>query len=345
MKLKANQLTPTYLKKQGVAILYLVIGDEPFQVMECSDIIRQFLRSQGFSERIVLTVDKSFEWRSLDQQANSLSLFATRRWLEIRLGEKSPGNEGARALTDYVNHSSPNTVLLITVDKLDAAQQKSKWFTLLEERGTVIQIRPLEPSQWPAWITQRMAQWSLQASSEVIEMIAQRSEGHLLACAQEIEKLYLLYGPGRVELSQVLETVADSARFEIFDWVDTVLAGHVSRCVRQLQGLRAEGYEPVLVIWALNREIRSLCQMAFALDQGQAQEQIFKAYRVWQQRKGLISNALKKHSHPRFWQKCLQQSIKIERIIKGVDRGDPWEELMQLSLIVAGVNLMDDQYI
>ena len=339
MKIKATQLTPTYLKKQGVAILYLVLGDEPFQVMECSDIIRQFLRTQGFSERIVLTVDKSFDWGSLDQERHSLSLFATRRWLEVRLGEKSPGTEGARTLTEYVHHPSPNTVLLITIDKLEAAQQKSKWFTLLEERGMVVQIKPIEPSQLPDWIAQRMNQFGLQASPEVIDMIAQRSEGHLLACAQEIEKLYLLYGTGRIELSQVSEAVADSARFEIFDWVDTVLAGQASRCVRQLQGLRAEGYEPVLIIWALNREIRSLCQMSFALHQGQAQEQVFKTHRVWQQRKSLIVGSLKKHPHPHFWQKCLQHSIKIERIIKGVERGEVWEELMQLSLNVAGVNV------
>lgn len=338
MKLKPVQLS-THFKQQGLASLYLLTGDEPLQMMECADTLRAFARHQGFSERIVLSVETGFDWSSLDEHANSLSLFATRRLLEIRLSNKSPGTEGTKALIAYANQPPADTVLLVTADKLDASKQKTKWFTALEERGVVIQVWPLAVSELPGWIAQRMKQQDLQASAEVAQMIAERSEGHLLACAQEIEKLRLLYGSGRIDTNQVLEAVADSARFEVFSWMDTILTGDVQRSVRQLQSLRTEGIEPILVAWALNREIRNLCQMTYALRKGQRQEQVFKTYRVWQNRKNIISRALKRHPQPNIWQQFLKKTVQIDRIIKGIESGNPWDEIQQLSLQVAGVNL------
>jgi DNA polymerase-3 subunit delta len=341
MKLKPAQLA-SHLNRQGLAFLYFLTGEELLQMMECADTLRNFARSQGFTERIVLTVDKGFDWNTLDQHANTLSLFATKRLIELHLGEKSPGNEGTQALLAYLNHPPVHTVLLITAGKLDAKQQKTKWFTALEERGIIIQIWPIDISQLPEWIAQRLAKYGLQASSEAINVLVERSEGHLLACAQEIEKLQLLYGSGRLDTTQVLNAVADSARFEIFDWVDTTLAGEVPRCVRQLQGLRAEGYEPVLITWALTREIRNLCQITAVLHSGQSPEQVFKTFRVWQQRKNVVTRAMKRHP-PGVWQKFLLTTAQLDRIIKGVDRGNFWDELLRLSLQVAGVKLLLDE--
>jgi len=338
MRLKSAQLG-NYLKRQGLSAIYLLTGDEPLQMMECADNLRAFARRQGFTERVVLTVETGFDWGSLDQYANSLSLFATKRLIEIRLGNKSPGTDGTKALIAYTNNLPQDTVLLMTADKLDASKQKTKWFKALDEQSVVIQIWPLNISELPKWISQRMQQYGLQAASEAINLIAERSEGHLLACAQEIEKLRLLYGAGHIETAQVLEAVADSARFELFDWVDTVLAGNVQRCVRQLQGLQAEGVEPVLIAWALSKEIRTLSQMTYALNTGKRQEQVFKTFRVWSTRKNAISNAIKRYPKPRAWQKFLQRMLQIDRIIKGIGKGNPWDELQQLSLQVAGVKL------
>ncbi len=338
MRLKSAQLG-NYLKRQGLSAIYFLTGDEPLQMMECADSLRAFARRQGFTERVVLTVETGFDWSSLDQYANSLSLFATKRLIEIRLSNKSPGTDGTKALIAYTNNLPQDTVLLITADKLDASKQKTKWFKTLDEQSVVIQIWPLNISELPKWITQRMHQYGLQASSEAINMIAERSEGHLLACAQEIEKLRLLYGSGQIETAQVLEAVADSARFELFDWVDTVLAGNVQRCVRQLRGLQAEGVEPVLVAWALSREIRTLSQMTYALNTGKRQDQVFKTFRVWSTRKNVVSNAIKRYPKPRAWRNFLQKTLQIDRIIKGIGKGNPWDELQQLSLQVAGVKL------
>lgn len=336
MKLKPNQLS-SFLQQQGLASLFLLTGDEPLQLLECADMLRQFAHKQGFRERLILTVETGFEWHNLSQQANHLSLFAQKQFIELRLGSKSPGEAGAKALIAYAEKPPKDAVLLITADKLDTSKQQTKWFSALDKHGVIIAIWPMDKTQLPAWIKQRLAKYGLQANAEAIHIIAERSEGHLLACAQEIEKLHLLYGQGQITTDQVLETVTDSARFEIFAWVDTVLNGDAGRSIRQLRGLQAENSDPILVIWALNREIRNLCQMTYALKAGQSLEHVYQTYHVWQNRKSIITTALKRYSSPHPWQQFLRQTVKIERIIKGVDKGNFWEELLLLSLRVTGI--------
>ncbi|MBE9562563.1 MAG: DNA polymerase III subunit delta [Proteobacteria bacterium] len=334
MKIKLNQLT-SHISKQGFAPIYLLTGDEPLQMKEGADILRDAARKQGFVERVVLTVETGFSWNNLDSEANSLSLFASKRLLEIRLGNKSPGNEGTKILKAYTDNLPADTILIITTNKLDASKQKTKWFSNLDKYGIIIQIWPIEGAELPNWINQRMNHYGLQASSEVINMIAERSEGHLLACSQEIEKLHLLYGSGHITAEQVLDAIVDNARFEVFSWIDIVLSGNTQRSIRQLQSMRSGGVEPILIAWALDREIRNLSHMTYELQKGQRQEQIFKAYRIWQNRRMPISNAIKRHPHPRIWQQFLKRTLQTERIIKGVNHGNVWDELQKLSLQVA----------
>ncbi len=336
MQIKVSQL-PAHLKKQGLGQIYVIIGDEPLQVQECGDLIRKQAKYQGFSEREVLSVEKGFNWQSVEQQAQSLSLFASRRLLELRLADKSPGTEGAKALISYLQNPAPATILLITIDKLETAQQKAKWFLALDKAALIIQVRPISLLELPNWIAQRFSQLGLQASPEAIAVLAQRSEGHTLACAQEIEKLFLLYGKGRIDANQVMEVVADSARFETFAWVDTVLSGDVVRGTRQLKILKAEGYEVILIVWALTREIRNLCQMSAALQAGQRWDQVSKTFQVWQFRKPILEKALKRHRYAR-WKFFLKQSARLDSLVKGAERGDVWEELSGLGLQIAGID-------
>ncbi|WP_069472863.1 DNA polymerase III subunit delta [Candidatus Marithrix sp. Canyon 246] len=338
MKLQASQLH-NHLKQQKLAPIYLLTGDEALQMMESVDLIRNCARQQDFSERVILTLETGFDWSSLDQEANSFSLFANKRLLELRLANKSPGKDGGAALVAYTKQLPADTVLLITADKLDASQQKTKWFKSIEQSGVVIQIWPLNALELPRWIAARMNKYGLKPDSEVMNIIAERSEGHLLACSQEIEKLHLLYGSGQITIAQVTEAVADTARFQIFDWVDTMLAGKVKRGIHQLKHLEQEGVAEILVAWALNREIRNLCYITAAIQNRQSQEQVFKTYRIWSNRKSSVSNAIRRHPQAKTWQAFLKETVEIDAIIKGVKKGNSWDALQQLSLKVAGVKL------
>jgi DNA polymerase-3 subunit delta len=341
MKLKPAQLGQ-HLQRYGLAPIYLLTGDEPLQLNECADTLRAFARQQGFSERIVLTVEVGFEWNNLIQYANSLSLFASNRLLEVHLNNKLPGNEGSQVLINYANHLLPQNLLLIIAQKLDANQQKTKWFTTIDNQGIIIPITTLEGSLLSTWIMQRLSQSGLQATAEAINIIAERCQGHLLAAAQEIEKLSLLYGASTIDTAQMLEAVADSARFELFTWIDTVLKGEVQRSIRQLSGLRTEGVEPVLITWILNREIRQLCQITYALRQDHLpQPQVFKTYQVWQSRQETVLKAISRYPQPRSWQQFLTKIVQIEQIVKGSAVGNPWDELQRLSLQIAGKKLFN----
>jgi DNA polymerase-3 subunit delta len=338
MKLQASQLH-NHLKQQKLAPIYLLTGDEPLQMMEFADSIRKRARQQGFTERVILTLEAGFDWSSLNQQANSFSLFANKRLLELRLSNKSPGKDGGAALVAYTQQLSADTILLITADKLDANKQKAEWFKSIQQHGVVIQVWPLNAAELPQWIAERMNKYGLQANSEVINIIAERSEGNLLACSQEIQKLHLLYGSGQITTAQVTEAVADTARFQMFDWVDTMLAGKAKQGINQLQHLKQEGMADILLVWALNKEIRNLCYITAALQNRQSLEQVFKTYRIWSNRKHSVSSAIRRYPQAKTWQSFLKETVEIEAIIKGVKTGNSWDALQQLSLKVAGVEL------
>ena len=334
MRLKPDQL-PAHLQK-NLAPIYFVSGDEPLLVNEAADAIRAAARRVGCSERLVYTLESGFDWNQLREAQNSLSLFAERRLLELRMASPKPGDAGGQALRDYAARPPEGDVLLITAGKLEKETQNAKWFQALEQSGIVVQVWPVEPAQLPRWIAQRMATRGLKATPEAVALLAERVQGNLLACTQEIEKLLLLHGEGVVDADAVTEAVADSARYDVFVLVDAALAGDAPRAARILRGLRGEGEEPVLILWALTREIRALLPMLHQLRQGEALDRVLAAGRVWDKRKAPVQAALKRLT-PARCHELLILAGEVDRAIKGARRGNVWDELLQLTLGLAGL--------
>ncbi len=337
MRLRSDQLA-AHLAKPLLPI-YLVSGDEPLQLNEATDVLRAAARAQGYSEREVLQVEAGFDWGALAAAGSNLSLFAERRLIELRMPSGKPGDAGSKALCAYAAAATPDNLLLISCGKLDKQQQKSKWFTALESAGAVIQIWPVEPSALPGWIRQRLQGRGLQPTAEAAQLLAERVEGNLLAAAQEVEKLALLYGSGGLDAEQVRSAVADSARYDVFELADTALAGDGARCARVLEGLRGEGDDPVLILWALVREVRALAQVAAGQAAGTPLETLFQQHKVWDKRKPLYQAALKRHNLRR-WRALLRRAARLDRICKGAEPGNPWDELLQFSLLMAGVRIV-----
>jgi len=321
--------------QQGLAPVYCISGDEPLLVQEACDLVRRHARAAGCEERLVMHADGGFDWNSLLREACGLSLFSQRRLLELRLPTGKPGDAGGKALQAYAADGGGDNILLVICGKLDAASQRTRWFKALEGVGVIVQVWPLSLRQLPDWITGRMRQAGLQPSREAAMVLAERVEGNLLAAAQEIEKLRMLRGEGAVSVDEVLAAVTDSARYDIFGLVDCALAGEEGRVVRMLDGLRAEGVEPTLVLWAMAREIRQLASMCGEVEQGAALGQVLARYRVWEKRKPLFTRALQR-SQRRDWLAMIRASAKIDRCIKGLEAGSCWDELLQLALSMAG---------
>ena len=337
MKVYANQLD-NHLNSRGLAPVVLVSGDEPLQMAECCDAIRAHAQRQGYLGREVLYVETGFDWGQLMEEANALSLFAEQRILELRLPNAKPGTQGAKALQAYCAAPAPDTILLITMSKLESAATKSKWYKSLDSAGLVVQVWPIERQQLPRWIEQRMGKLGLRAGANVAEILADRVEGNLLAASQEIEKLRLLYGEGMLQAEQLLDAVADSARYDVFGLVDVALLGDAPRVAKMLQGLRGEGEEPVLILWALAREVRTMLNIAYAARQGGVSDSLLGRHRIWDKRKMAVRAALQRHNYS-HWVQMLEQCAQIDRIVKGQARGNPWDELVALTMRIAGVNL------
>jgi DNA polymerase-3 subunit delta len=333
MQLKPEQLD-THLKKQ-LAPVYFVSGDEPLRVMEAADAVRAAARAQGYDEREVLTVQPGFDWYSLQSEAGNLSLFSERRIIDLRLPTGKPGREGAQALRDFTARLPEDTLLLVTAGKLEQSARKSKWVQALDKAGVVMFVWPLNDREFNAWVAARMRRRGLLPTDEAVAMLAARVEGNLLACVQEIDKLYLLQGKGAVDAAAITRLVADSARYDVFTLVDAALGGKAARSVRILRGLQAEGTAPPVVLWALAREIRTLAGMAVLVAGGQAVPGVLARYHVWDKRKALVGGALQRLK-PAHCNDMLRHCAAIDRICKGRGAGNAWDELLQLTLRLAG---------
>jgi DNA polymerase-3 subunit delta len=332
MRLKPEQLAGALQK--GLAPVYVISGDEPLQLGEMADAVRSAARKAGYDTREVLVADAGFSWHELMESAGSLSIFADKKIIDLRLPTGTPGTDGAKALTAYCERAPEDTLLLITAPKMAGSSLKAQWFQALDKAGCIIQVWPLEGQDLMLWLQQRMQRRGLQAEKEGIRMLASRIEGNLLAAAQEIEKLYVLYGPGQLSHQQIFDAVADSSRFDVFKLMDSVLAARVDRILKILSGLQAEGIAAPVVLWALTREARVLIRIKRALAQGQNKARVFKNNQIWDKRQQLVGDALNRLDDNDL-NKILVMSAKADRQIKGQQQGEPWETLLTVCLMFA----------
>jgi len=315
-----------------LAPVYFITGDEPLQQGEVADAIRLAAKKSGYTTREVFSVETGFEWGELALSADSMSLFADKKLIDLRIPSGKPGADGAKALIDYCQRLPEDNLLLITAPKITAATLKSKWGQALDQAGVIVQVWPLEGSALIQWLQRRAQKRGLQIAADGIKALASRIEGNLLAASQEIEKLYILYGNDSISKQAVEQVVADSSRFDVFKLTDCMLAGRITRAIKVLNGLKAEGIAPPVIVWALSREIRLLINIKIAVNQGQNKEMVLKNNRLWDKRKQVVSAAVSRMDI-QVLQKALLLCSKADRQIKGREQGDCWETLLSLCML------------
>ena len=312
--------------------LYAVFGDETLLALEASDRIRARARAEGHTERDVLTVDAGFKWSELAFTGNSQSLFASRRVLELRVPTGKPGTEGSEALQSYCEGLPPDTVTLVVLPGVDWRSQKSGWFEALDRAGIVIEAKPVTRKALPEWIAGRLRAQGQEADRETLDFIADRVEGNLLAAHQEVQKLALLFPAGAIAYEQAREAVLDVARYDVFNLGEALLEGNVLHLARMMDGLRGEGVAPPLVLWAIAEEIRAIGRVLDGVAAGKAPPQLWRDVRVW----GNTHQQLMQQNCRRFTKEQVETAIahaaKVDRMVKGLIRGDVWDELLQLGL-------------
>jgi DNA polymerase-3 subunit delta len=340
MQLAPHQLA-NHLQK-GLKSLYTVHGDEPLLAQEALDTLRAFARTQGFTERSSHTVAGAhFDWSEVLAAGGSLSLFADKQIVELRIPSGKPGKEGGAALQQLAEQARGNesTLTLVMLPRLDKLGKSSAWFGALESFGVTLAVEPVERNALPAWIAQRLAVQgqrvaSGEAGQHTLQFFADRVEGNLLAAHQEIQKLALLYPPGELTFDQIESAVLNVARYDVFKLSDAVLAGQIIRVQRMLDGLQAEGEAAVLVHYTLAEDIRALKRVKDAMNRGSPLPVALREQRVWGTRERLFERVL-----PRLGDAALaallQAAHQVDGVVKGLKSPDwptePWAALQQLA--------------
>jgi DNA polymerase-3 subunit delta len=333
MRLRPDQLAAHLAK--GVRSLYAVHGDEPLLVIEAGDRIRAAARAAGYDEREVLVAEPGFKWDAFTAANRNLALFGTRKLVDLRIPSGRPGVEGARALEDCARNSSPDAITLVTLPRLDRTALASSWFSALEESGVTIAVQPLERAELPGWLATRLAQQQQRVSQETLEFLADTTEGNLLAAQQEIEKLGLLLPEGELAQGTIEQAVADVARFDVFQLSEAWLAGDAPRTCRILAALQAEGEGMPLLLWQFGEDLHALAEVLAAIASGTPLGVAVRGARVWGRRQAALEKAAARVS-PALVPDLITRLARLDALAKGIGRGDPWNELLELALALGG---------
>jgi DNA polymerase-3 subunit delta len=313
--------------------LVLIASSEPLLRIEAADRVRAAARAAGYSEREVFDVDARFDWAQVGASCGALSLFASRRIVELRLPTGKPGKEGGEYLQKYSKNPPPDLLLLIVCEDW-SKKHEGVWVNAVDAAGLFLPIWPLKPADMPAWLGQRLRAQGLEASRDALELLVERVEGNLLAAAQEVDKLALLKPAGRIDADYMANVVADSARYDIFGLTDAAIAGESGRALQMLAGLRAEGEAvPPLLSW-LATQVQQLLRAAETKAKGGNVDGALQAAGVWSSRVGPFKKALVRGGVEHF-EALLAQCAKVERMAKGREQGDAWRELERLLVSIA----------
>ncbi len=328
--IRAEQLEAQLAKP--LAPVYLIHGDEPLLSIEAADSIRVAARKAGFTQRSVLIAERGFKWGELHTAGASMSLFGDKNLVELRIPTGKPGTEGGEAIASYCARLSPDTLLMVSLPRLAKRDQSTAWFTALSRAATCIDIWPVERARLPEWISTRLARQKQRASRESLQFLADCVEGNLLAAHQEVQKLALLLPAGELAFDDLRAAVLNVARYDAGKLSEAMLSGDVVRLARMLEGLRAEGEAPPRILWILADEIRAIAMVKDGLATGRQLSDICRENRVWgEPRQTLVGRAAQRLSRPAL-HAALSRAARIDRMVKGVARGDVWDELMQLGL-------------
>ncbi len=334
MRLTQAQLAPHL--KQGLQSIYVLIGDEPLAQRESLDTIRSEAISQGYDERTSLIVERNFNWQQVQNFGQSISLFSSRRLLELNIPNGKPGLEGGKALQALTDKALPDTTIIIILPTLERDAKNSAWFAALESHAQVISLNEVDAASLPKWIAGRLAQHGQYTSQQTLEFLAHQVEGNLLAANQEVEKLSLLYPQGELSEETVREAVLNVSRYDAFQLGEAVLAGDAERATRILQGLQDEGETAVAVMNPLIWVLRPLVRIKQAEMHGANLASAMTSARIYGDKQTLVKRAISRFSL-RQLEAALQKLADIDKMAKGVMLGDAWLEISRLCFGLAKV--------
>jgi len=331
MEVRANQLAQ-HLTKQ-LAPIYLVHGDETLIVEESLDHIRSAARKAGHSERIVFDVDSSFSWSDFSAEAQALSLFAEKKIIELRLPSAKVSDKG-KALTEFCDSADGDTVVIMRAPRLDKNTQKQAWFKAVDKTGVTTTVWPLKPREIEEWTATHARKQAKSIEYEALQLLLEKTEGNLLATKQEVDKLCLAIEGDQITLETMVNSIADSARYTIFDLSDNCLKGDIPAASSVFNHLRSEGAELLSLSGMIIKEIRTLNTLLHYSQTGSI-DQAFQKARVWKNKQGLYRAALNRHNKSKL-ESLLRAANNLDLSVKGMSNEQPWQLFYEICMSLAG---------
>ena len=331
MQINIKQLSATLNK--GLSPIYLISSDVTLLTQQSRDAIKNAAKKFGFSQTELLHMNNQFDWSQLYSNLQAYSLFADKSCVDFRNPRAKFEKEGFKMLQEYLNKPNPDKILIISTQKLTAAQKRSQWYKLIDAHGVILPIWPPNASELQHWIRTQLKAAELSCTSQGIQLIAHLTEGNLLATHQAIEKLRLQYPSQPINETQIAQCINDNASFNVFDLMNYILQGNRHQTTRIINRLKHSGAEATLVLWALCNEIRGLIRMRYKLDSGINPQQVLQAQ--WSNRKAIIKQALNRHTTQSL-ETLLLKASEIDKMIKGILNGNHWDAIMQLGLNLSG---------
>ena len=312
--------------------LYTVFGDETLLAIEAADRIRAKARAAGFGEREILTVESGFKWNRLGIAASAQSLFSSCKLLELRIPTGKPGAEGSEALQAFCDALPADTITLVSLTNVDWRSLKTGWFEALDRAGVTVEAKVVPRKALPQWLDGRIKAQNQETDAETLDFIADRVEGNLMAAHQEVQKLALLFPEGRIAFDQVRDAVLDVARYDIFNLGEAVLEGDPLRLARMIDGLQGEGAAAPLVLWAVTEEVRAIGKFITGVAAGKPATMLWREARIFgPQHQRLMQQHARRFTLAQVTD-ALRHAAAVDRMIKGLAKGDVWNELLQLAL-------------
>jgi DNA polymerase-3 subunit delta len=309
-------------------MIHIIIGEEPLLAQEACDDIRLSVRKQGIEERQVFYIESGFDWKKMQEGTDNFSLFSTQKFIEIHFISGKVSKEAQAFFTHFLQLNSPD-ILLIRFPKLETGEQNSTWYKNLEKNAKIIAVRPIKEEQLPGWILQRLKKAGFDADKNALDYFSAQVAGHLLAAQQEIEKLTLLFPPGKLTVEQLQQALSDHAHYDIYALADAAIAGNTKRCLRILGTLKTQDAEPILILWALTREIRLLIHLQY-------KEKVY----IWENKLPAYQKCLRRfYSTKKSLDQLLIQAYHIDKLAKGIEKGDVWDALLTLTLQISACDV------
>lgn len=330
MRCYANQLT-SQLKK-GLAPFYMVFGEEPYQIAECVSQIRQAAKQHGFNEVIKFTLMQGFDWQEIIAQYQSMSLFSARTLIEFDLNEQKPGTTGSQIFKQLTELVNDDTILVLKGAKASQDIQRSAWFKALDKQGIFVPCYPLTGNHLTRWLDEQCYRLNLNLHNNAKQSLIEATEGNLLACHQELEKLSLLYGSDLVDQQAVMQGLLNQSKFDIFDLSDALLKGHAEQAVKVMTKLAADNTEAMSIFWAINKEASNLLAMQHARLTGANMTDLYKQFNIWKNQQATIQHALNR-LNSKVLEQIIKQLAQFDAAYKQGNLIAPYQALTHICLV------------